>query len=707
MDSMQLCYTQMHRDVCVVILSRAPVNALSEAMREQLFDCVQEGIQNNNAKAVVLMAKEGLPFSAGADIKEFASPAKLQETGALEWFQDFLNMLHSQSKPVVAALSGYALGGGLEIALACDYRLALGSVKLGLPEVTLGIVPGGCGTQLLPRVIGVESALEYICSGKSMSDATALKLKLLDAQCEKSGDPVSSAVEWVMQELLHKRLAKRSIKPLRLTWSEDKISSVKALYTAQARGRDASIAAFDCVMKTCRGSLEEGIAFEREVFFRLLGGEQAQALRYVFFSERMATHIPGIKRAQTTGISSVGIVGAGMMGSGIALSCLQKEFKVIITDTNTKILKSCQNTIESLLTKGIGQGRFTEEAATKWRANISYSESLDDFGVVDCVIEAAYENMQVKKDLFKKLDAAVKPDCILATNTSGLDVNNIAASTQRPSSVLGLHFFAPAHVMKLVECVRGQATDDDTLARSLAFVSELRKKPVVVGVCPGFVGNRMIFRYIEMAISLLMRGAKVEEVDKALYDFGMPMGPFVMSDMSGLDLAVKKDPSGDSLMHALCAHGRMGLKSQAGFYNYEVGSREPKVSSEADAIIQQWADARKRTSENITEAKITATEIRNRCLYALINEAVCILEEGVAQRGSDIDIIYVYGYGWPAYRGGPMWYADSIGLERIYSAIQAYKEKDERDGVFSWKVSRIWQELIDSNVKLSQFQVKS
>lgn len=689
--------------VRVIKLSRPKVNALSSHLRELIIEELRDAIAASEVNAIVITSDQSLPFSAGADIKEFTTPEKLKNDGSLDTFTDFFREVQSSSKAVVAAISRYALGGGLEIALACHYRVAVGRVKLALPEVNIGVLPGGGGTQLLPRRVGLPMAVDMICTGKPVSGAEALKMGLLDAYDTHHQDAEQFALEWLANHP-DQRKNPLAIVSDPIDYDQKQLAAMRKQVIDEARGRFAAIRAFDAISQTTRLPLDEGLAYEQEAFLELLTHPQSLALRYVFFAERMAAHVPGIKVQDHDTTQCVAIIGAGTMGGGIAMAVAQSDIDVVIIDVSEAQIVACKNTIRGNYQQSVQRGRFAQEKVDAWQRRISYATDMALIAKADVVIEAAFENMDVKKDIFRRIDQYAAKNALIATNTSGLDINAIAAVSQRPESILGLHFFSPANIMPLLEIVRAEKTEDTVLARSVSFAKRIRKKPVAVRVCPGFVGNRMLERYIQQAIYLLQLGVSVERIDKALHGFGMAMGPFVMLDMSGLDLVVKREPGGDSLFHALCKHDRMGQKTQKGFYDYQSGSRTPVRSKDAESIMNAWLVEHHGAAYG-SNTSIDDEAIVKRCLYALINEAVSILEEGIASRGSDIDMIYVYGYGWPSYLAGPCWYADSIGLEKVYQSIEAFKSKSHAGE--HWSVSPLWQTLIHNNKKLSQYVHKS
>lgn len=688
------------KKISIIEINHPPVNTVSSQVRQELFDAITDEIHNTDTKAIVLTSVANTPFSAGADIKEFATYLNSNEPLENDFYK-LCHMIKKSKKPVIAAIEQYALGGGLELAMMCHYRVCSGQVKLGLPEVNIGILPGGGGTQLLPRLVGYEDAIQIICTGKTITAKQALNIGLINAY-ESDIGAKKLGLKFAKKVVSAKLPDKATPCP---EMSRDAKLSIQAKIKRQARGNHAPVLALEALL-CANQPLEEGLAEEQRLFETLLKGEQSQAMRYLFFSERMALHVPNITPVKDPNIKQIGIIGGGLMGSGIAMCCLQKGIPTLIIEQDKQALKLSKDKMQAYYEDQVKKGKISQEKAEKNLKNISYHTDMTALTNVDCVIEAAYENMAVKQDIFSSLSSILKPDTLVATNTSALNIDQIAQCYRYPEQVMGLHFFSPAQIMPLLEVVRGQATKPEVLARGIALGKLIKKKPVTVKVCDGFVGNRMIFKYIEQAVWLLMNGIDYQNIDKIIYEFGMPMGPFVMSDMSGLDLSVKKDPEGQSIFHSLCKEGRLGQKTKAGFYDYHKDPKKPQHSETTERIIQNHIKDH-HPSVQASTLKPSHEHILKRMLYQLINEAVNILSEGIANRGSDIDIIYVYGYGWPPYKGGPLWYADSIGIENVYRDILRFKDEDQALGHDQWHISPLWESLIQQGKKLSQYQAET
>ncbi|WP_373085668.1 3-hydroxyacyl-CoA dehydrogenase NAD-binding domain-containing protein [Sneathiella sp.] len=653
--------------VGIVTINNPPVNALSQAVRAGIKGGIAAAVADDSVTAVVL-ACAGRTFIAGADITEFGKPPL---DPAL---QDVIPIIEASSKPVVAAIHGTALGGGLETALGCHYRVANPGARLGLPEVKLGILPGAGGTQRLPRVVGVPMALEMITSGNPIGAKKALSVGLVDKIIET--DLTEGAIAFAKQIVEEGRpLVKISEQNGKLEEARKNPSLFDDFRKSIARKARNFEAPENCI-KAVQASVElpfaEGIKRERELFMELMVGEQAKAQQYFFFSERLANKIPDVpKDTPLIDIKSAGIVGAGTMGGGIAMNFLQAGIPVTIVETSQEALDKGIGIIKKNYAATVSKGRLSQEAMDKNMSLLSGSTELEDLKDVDIVIEAIFENMEVKKEIFGKLDKICKPGSILATNTSTLDINEIGAATSRPEYVIGLHFFSPANVMKLLEEVRTDKTSATVMATCMALAKKIGKVPAMVGVCEGFVGNRMLAKRGEQAGQLILEGAKVEDVDRVLYDFGFPMGPFAMSDLAGNDVGwrIRQGKGVTSpVADAICELGRFGQKTGDGYYHYAKGSRTPEPDPIVEDIIVKAA-----RDAGINRRQVSDEEILKRCIYPMINEAAKILEEGIATRASDIDVIWVYGYGWPVYRGGPMRYADHIGLKNIYDDMLKFK----------------------------------
>jgi 3-hydroxyacyl-CoA dehydrogenase len=650
--------THRHDDVLVIVSNNPPVNALGAAVRQGLEAAVKEGLKDDTIRAMVIRC-DGKTFFAGADITEFGKP--MQEPA----LPTLVDMIEAADKPVVAAIHGTALGGGCEVALGCHYRIAVPSAKIGTPEVKLGLLPGAGGTQRIPRIAGVALALEMTAKGDPIPARKALDAGLIDklaGEDSLEADAIAFARECVGKPL--PRASQKTAKP-----DPEAVDAFKKTNARRFRGFDAPAANIACVEKAASGAtFEEGIQFERQEFMKLMMGVQSAAQRHIFFAERKAQKIDGIADdIKLRTIKKVGVIGAGTMGGGISMNFLSAGIPVTIVEMQQEALDRGTGTIRKNYEATAAKGRMKPEQVEAAMGALTPTLSLDDLGDCDLIIEAVYENMDVKKELFTKLDAIAKPGAILASNTSYLDINEIAAVTKRPQDVLGMHFFSPANVMKLLEVVRGDKTADDVLATVMALAKKIRKVAVVAGVCHGFIGNRMLMPRQVEAMKLLMEGATPEQIDKVHVDFGMPMGPFQMSDLAGVDIGWHRDPTRiESIRDALAAEKRWGQKTKAGFYDYD-DKRNPSPSPRVAEIIE---DFRKKTGT--PQHAVTDEEIVERTLYPMVNEGALILAEGKAQRASDIDVVWIYGYGWPVYRGGPMFWADTEGLKKIVAGLEKH-----------------------------------
>jgi 3-hydroxyacyl-CoA dehydrogenase len=654
---MQSVTTQRHDDVLVITVNNPPVNALSWHVRQGLKDGVAEALGDDSIKAAVLIC-EGSTFIAGADITEFTQAPKEPALGAT------LDAMETATKPIIAAIHGTALGGGLETALCCHYRIAVPSAKLGVPEVKLGLLPGAGGTQRLPRLVGVEAAAAMCSGGEPVPAAKALEMGLVDALAGE-GNLAADAIAFARATIAK---GPRATRDLPVKGDAAVIEQLKAANARKWKGFDAPYANLACVEAATRLPFDEGMAFERTEFMKLMMGSQSAAQRHMFFAERQAAKIDGLaKDLPLREIKKVGVIGAGTMGGGISMNFLAKGIPVTIVEMVQENLDRGVGVIRKNYEASAAKGRFTPEQVAAMMGALTPTLSLEDLADCDLVIEAVYESMDVKKEVFGKLDAICKPGAILASNTSYLDVDEIAACTSRPQDVLGMHFFSPANVMRLLEVVRGEKTADDALATAMAIGKKIGKVAVVAGVCHGFIGNRMLSQRQGPANQLLMEGATPAQIDKVHTDFGMPMGPFQMSDLAGLDIGWHRDPARiETIRDALCAAGRFGQKNTKGFYDYDE-KRVGTPSAEALAIIEDF-----RSKSNLPKRDITDQEIIERTLYPMVNEGYLILEEGKAQRASDIDVVWVYGYGWPIYRGGPMFWGDLEGAEKIAEALERH-----------------------------------
>ena len=675
--------------VALLTLHNPPVNALSQGVRQGLKEGVEKALQDDNVSAIVIIC-EGRTFIAGADITEFASGPKDPSLHSV------LDTIDNSSKPVTAAIHGTALGGGLETALCCNYRIAVADAKCGLPEVNLGLLPGAGGTQRLPRAIGVEKALEMVATGKPILATEAHKLGLIDQIVE--GDLRAEAIAFAAQ-----KVESGTVHP-RVRDSEEKLQPARdnpmifdmarTMIAKRARGFMAPEQNIRCIEAAVNEPFEQGLKTEAKLFMELMSGPQSRAQQYFFFSERQAAKVQGMdKDAAIQSINKVGVIGAGTMGGGIAMNMANVGIPVTIVETKQEALDRGLGIVRKNYENTARKGRISEQDVQQRCDLIQGSLQLEDLADCDLIIEAVFENMAVKKDIFSRLDGIAKQGAILASNTSALDLNEIASATSRPEWVIGLHFFSPANVMKLLEIVRGEKTSDSVIATSMALAKRIKKVAVLVGVCHGFVGNRILFMRQAEADQLALEGASVEQIDKVLYDFGFPMGAFQMGDLAGLDLGWDKESSNaTNVKDRLCELGHYGQKSGQGFYQYDE-KRNPIPSSLTAELYSEFA-----ARANIERRDITNEEVLERCLLPMINEGAKILDEGIAQRASDIDVVYVYGYGWPVYRGGPMHYANSLGLDKVLERMNHYHKLTGSD---FWKPSSLLVSLTEKGEQFS------
>jgi 3-hydroxyacyl-CoA dehydrogenase len=668
-DLVQL--TRNH-DIAVITINNPPVNALSRAVAQEIAQAIEQAGKDDAIKAVVLIGA-GRTFIAGADIKEFGkitSGQSARGAGLLPLFLQIENL----PKPVVVAIHGGAFGGGLELAIACHYRLAAPNAQLGQPEVKLGIIPGAGGTQRLPRLAGVAKAIEMCAEGNPISAQEAQKLGILDRLIE--GDLLAGALAFA-REIAGKPAPKTRERNEKLGTVETNahlFAAAREKARRKQRGMIAPLAAVDAVEAATRLPFEEGCQVERKLFDECLFSDQSKALIHVFFGEREVAKIPDLpKEIPTIPVNSVAVVGAGTMGGGIAMVFANAGIPVLLKDADQPALDRGFGAIQKNYLGSVKRGRLTQQIADERLKLIQPTLTYDDFGKVDMVVEAVFEGMALKKEVFGHLDRVCQEGVILASNTSTLNIDEIASATSRAEAVIGTHFFSPANVMRLLEIVRGKATSKQVIATCMQLSKQLGKIGVLVGNCRGFVGNRMFHPYVREAVFLVEEGASPEAVDKALYDFGMALGPFATGDLAGLDVGwrirkeyrhlekpgVRQPIVGDRL----CELGRYGQKTGAGWYRYD-DQRRATVDPEVNQLVRKWAQ-----EAGIAQHTISSEEIVDRCVYALVNEGARILEEGIARRAVDIDIIYLNGYGFPAYRGGPMWYADTIGLRNVYERI--------------------------------------
>jgi len=653
--------TERHDNVLVIISDNPPVNALGQAVRAGLTEGIAEALSDDSVEAVVIRC-DGRTFFAGADITEFGKPPQGPS------LPDALDKLEASDKPVVAAIHGTALGGGCEVALACHYRVAVPSAKMGLPEVKLGLIPGAAGTQRLPRLVGAEAALPLVAIGNPISAKKAKEIGLLDELVGEESlatDAIAFAKSKIGQPAPRSSEGDANQDGIK---NPDIFDEFRAKNGRKMRGFDAPNAAIEAVKAAGELSYAEGVKKERELFGKLMTGTQSKAMRHYFFAERAANKIDDIPAdTPLIDIKKVGIIGAGTMGGGIAMNFLSAGIPVTILEMKQEALDRGTATMRKNYEATAKKGRMTAEQVEQAMGLLTPTLEYSDLADCDLVIEAVYESMDVKKDVFGKLDEVVKEGAILASNTSYLNIDEIAATTKRPGYVLGLHFFSPANVMKLLEVVRGEKTRDDVLATAMKLSKKIGKVAAVSGVCPGFIGNRMLSKRQEQANQLILEGANYWDVDDVLLEFGFPMGPFQMGDLAGIDIGWHRDPSKvTTIREALCAVGRFGQKAGKGFYDYDE-ARQRTPSNEVKQIIADFAE-----KEGNEQRDISKDEIRERLLYPMVNEGAKILDEGMAQRASDIDVVWINGYGWPLYTGGPMFWADTIGLDTVVAGLEKH-----------------------------------
>jgi 3-hydroxyacyl-CoA dehydrogenase len=654
-------------EVGIVAIDSPPVNALSRDVREGLKLGVEKAEADPAVKATVIICA-GRTFIAGADITEFGKPH------AAPFLPAVLDVIENAKKPVVAALHGTALGGGFEVALTAHYRIAVPSAKCGLPEIKLGLIPGAGGTQRLPRLVGVEKALDVILSGAPFGARDAKEWGVVDALAEEGElreDAIAFARHLIAEKAPLKRVRDRDGKLAEARGKPEIFEAIRKANARKFRGFEAWEKAILSVKNAVDLSFDEGMAKERETFMALIASTQSKAQRHVFFAERAAAKIADIgPDTPTKPIAKVGVIGAGAMGGGIAMNFLTAGIPVTIVETSKEALDRGVSIMRRNYENTARKGRMTMDEV---EARMRRLTPTLDFGALhgaDLVIEAVYENMDLKKSIFERLDGIAKPGAILASNTSYLNIDEIAAKTKRSEDVLGMHFFSPANVMRLLEIVRAERTSKTTLATVAALAPKIGKVGVTVGVCHGFVGNRMLAERRREAGKLILEGATPWAVDRVITDFGLPMGPFAMSDLAGLDIGWSAETSKRAtIREILCEEGRRGQKTGAGFYDYDA-ERNAKPSAHVEEIVCAFA-----ASKGIAQREISDAEILERCIYPMINEGAKILEEGKAQRASDIDIVWIYGYGWPVYRGGPMFTADTIGLKTVLGKLKEFQAR--------------------------------
>ena len=681
--------------VAVISIDNPPVNSLGSQLRVQLGEALASTIADPSVQAIVLTGT-GRFFSGGAEIREFNTP----KTGVRPVLREIISIIENAAKPVVAAINGIALGGGLELTLGCHGRVVSKEAKLGLPEVKLGVLPGAGGTQRLPRLVGVAAALDIIVGGEPLTANQAQACGLVDLVA--AGNLLDDACAYAVS-IAQGTHARSRIDPAPIDEPVDEAVFENARKTAQRkyRGCMAPLVCIECVAKSLSTDLSSGLAYEAEQFAGLVNGEQSKALRHIFFAERKAGKRPAMSGTPFA-IRKVGVVGAGTMGGGIAMSLVNAGIPVVLLEQSDAALKKGWETIQHNYAGNVKRGRFTENQVQQRLQLIGRTTRYEDLSDSDLIIEAAFEDMAVKKEIFTRLDSVCHSNAILASNTSRLDIDEIAAVTSRKGKILGMHFFSPANVMRLLEVVKGAHTSDQVIDAVFNLAARMEKIPVLVGVCDGFVGNRMISHYTREAYFLLEEGASPAQIDGALRSFGMAMGPLQMQDMAGLDIswAARKRQAGtrspdlrySCVADRICEMGRFGQKTGSGFYRYEPGSRKSLPDPEIDVLIARCAQ-----EAGIIRRDISDQEIIARTIYALVNEGAKIVQDQIAQRPSDIDVVYVAGYGFPIFRGGPMFYADTVGLP---SVLETIKEFHERFGEY-WSPAPLLTQLVKNGGKFS------
>ncbi len=685
-------------NIAVITLDNPPVNGLGFETRSAIVRGIEQAQSDSNIAAIVLTGS-AKAFSGGADIKEFNTP----KATALPNLLTVIETVEQSRKPVIAALAGLALGGGHELALGCHYRVAVAGTQIGLPEVKLGLIPGAGGTQRLPRLLGLPTALDMITSGDpvKVEKLTGFADRIVDMQPHLLAAAIEFAQDIVAKGSACPRVSERSVSTQGLEAGiEVFFSQATAKVTKAAKGLSAPLACVKALRYSVDLPFAQGLQSERQIFLDLLEGTESKAMRHFFFAQRNATKISGIKDATATRpITQAGVIGAGTMGSGIAMNFLNAGIAVTLLETTAAALEKGRAAIAATYQASVSKGSLTSEQATLRLNLLSTTLSYDALATADMIVEAVFEDMKVKQQVFEQLDRVAKPGAILASNTSTLDVDLIASFTRRPQDVVGTHFFSPAHVMKLLEVVRGKATADDVLNTTMQLAKQLKKVAVISGVCDGFIGNRMIEHYGRQAAFMVEEGAAPAQVDAALEAFGMAMGPFRMSDLAGLDVGwyirKRRYIERPTMRYArwldlLCEKGRYGQKTSAGVYRYEAGQRNALVDPVVTDLLEQY-----RRDAAVVPRTFDDKEIIERCLFALVNEGARLLDEGIAQRASDIDVVYLTGYGFPMKAGGPMFYADTVGLAYVVSRMGHFAANSRADSAF-WTPAPLLQRLAQS-----------
>ena len=679
--------------VAVIQMDRPPVNSMGAPLRTGIIEAMDRAMADAAVQAIVLV---GTPraFSAGADVTEFGTANATREPN----LRVLLTSIEALTKPVVAAISGQCLGGGFELAMGCHFRVALADAQLGLPEVKIGLLPGATGTQRLPRLIGLEAALNMVVGGNPVPAGKFAGTPLIDQIIE--GDLTEGAVKFANQLIAEQRPIKR-VRDLKVKdpTGEAFLQFARNTVGGMSKHFPAPLKCLEAVALSLTKPFDEGVKGERELFMQLMGSPESRALRHVFAAERAAAKIPGLPEGtQARAIKSVGVIGAGTMGGGITMNFLNAGIPVVLLEMKQEALDKGLATIRRNYENSMKKGKLKPEQVEQRMGLITPTLAYDGFKDVDLVIEAVFENLEVKETVFRTLDEVCKPGAILASNTSYLNLDKIAAFTKRPADVIGLHFFSPANVMRLLEVVRGAQTAPDVLVTAMTLAKTIKKIAVVSGVCDGFIGNRMLSRYGLAASTLIDAGASPQQVDKALQNYGLAMGPFRMGDLAGLDIgwATRQRKAKEAgvpfvpgIADKLCEAGRFGQKTGAGWYRYVPGARDPIPDEVTDQLI-----AGHRAAKGITARKVSDDEVVERCIFALVNEGARILEEGIAARASDLDIVYLNGYGHPLHRGGPMLYADMVGLPNVVRALRRFAAEPGADK--SWEPAPLLVKLADA-----------
>ena len=681
--------------IAVITIDNPPVNALGQAVREGLLQSVKEADGDNAVKAMLITCA-GRTFIAGADITEFGKPP-LQP-----YLPDLINEIENCTTPVVAALHGTTLGGGLEVALGCHYRVALASTNMGLPEVNLGILPGAGGTQRLPRLVGVEKALEMITSGRPISADDALQAGLIDEVAEDD-DAATAGLIFTRNIIANEMPIRRSGEQTEkiTNYDLDIFTVYRKNLAKKARGMLAPFKCIDAIEAAVTLPLAQGLARERELFSQCLKSDQSKGMIHAFFGERIVGKVKEMTTGKARTINSVGIIGGGTMGAGISVALMQSQIPVVMVERDVQSAQIGQANVERILDGGVLRGKLTlDQKATMMTDLYNVSSSYDDLADVDLVIEAAFEDIDVKKQIFTQLDTVCKSGAILASNTSYLDINEIAAVTSRPQDVLGLHFFSPANLMRLLEVVVADKSSDDIIASSFALAKKMNKIAVRAGVCDGFIGNRILSTYLKCADYMVLDGVSPYDIDKASVAFGYPMGPFAVSDLAGLDIgwatrkrrAATRDPKERyaTIADKICEQGWFGHKTGKGYYIYDENQRPTGPNPAVMGFIEA-----ERSENSYNDKNISESEIIRRYLASMINEGAKVLEENIAQRPVDIDMVFLFGYGFPRYRGGPMKYADIYGLKNVLADIKEFSSSDAE----FWQPARLLIDLAASGHK--------